>query len=100
MSTKKPRLRKRLGFSIRSLARRAAIIEISESAVLAPDTILLRAFPFLVLGYYTSHYVMLVVGLSVIHRRRFSILFALAVLGPIALWGGLATVGWIISLSI
>jgi hypothetical protein len=43
---------------------------------------------------------MLAVGLSVIHRRKFSILFALAVLGPIALWGGLATVGGIISITI
>jgi len=73
-------------------------IKISESAVLARDALLLRIFPFMVLGYYVSHYLLLAVGLGVIHQRRFSVLFALALLGPIAFWGVLATLVWFLTL--
>jgi hypothetical protein len=62
-------------------------IKISETAVFAPDALLLRVFLYLEFGYYLSHYLPLAIGLSVVHQQEFSLLFALAVLSPVTLLG-------------
>jgi hypothetical protein len=74
--------------------------EVTEFPILNSEGFFVKFYAYIMILYYITHFYFLSIGFSVVHRRPFSVLFALAIAGPITVLGAIWGVLWILGLAL